>query len=540
MTAVRTLMSSASRLAMVGALLFLGGCTVGPDWHEPTPALPLAFSPPVGEAATSRMDAAAADPEWWTIFGDAELSSLERRVASMNLDVAEATTRVAQSRAERRMVGADQYPSASANASYARERASPNGVLGLLGTTQPQSAATIANGGPGFGPTSLPGSSGSPAFDLWQYGFDASWELDLWGRVRRAVEASSAEVEATADMRRGVLVSALAETARDYLQLRGVQAQIAITQQNLDIATHSLSLTKLRFSNGATTNLDVANAAAQVSAIQAGLPALRKQEAQLINALSFLLGAPPRALATELAAPKPIPPVPPRIPVGLPSELARQRPDIRSAEARLHEATANTGVAVADFYPRVVLGGSFDIQALQFSGLGSWASRQYGIGPSISLPIFEGGRLHGALELRKAQQKQAAIVYQRTVLQAWHEVDDALTAYNAAQNQRSQLLETVRQSRIALATAQSQYVEGAVDFLNVLSVQNQLLSVQRAQTQADTDTDLALASLYKALGGGWQSEFPVEAETERKSDIETGRAPASETLGELAANGWQR
>lgn len=505
-------MSSASRLAVAGALLLLGACTVGPDWHEPVPApeLPTAFSSPVGKSVVSRLGAAAADPAWWTIFGDPELTSLERRVTVANLDVAEATARLAQSRAERRIVGADQYPSATANASYARERASPNGVLGLLGTTQHQSTATVADGSPGFGPTSLPGNSGSAPFDLWQYGFDASWEIDLWGRVRRAVEASSAAVEATADMRRGVLVSALAETARDYLQLRGVQAQIAITQQNLEVATHSLSLSRLRLANGATTNLDVANAAAQVSTIRAGLPALQKQEAQLINALSFLLGAPPHALATELATPKPIPPVPPRIPVGVPSELAQQRPDILAAAARLHEATADIGVAVADFYPRITLSGSLDVQALQLSGLGSWASRQYGLGPTISLPIFEGGRLHGALELRTAQQTQAAIVYQRTVLQAWHEVDDALTAYRAAQNQRSQWREAVRQNRIALATAQSQYSQGAVDFLNVLTVQNQLLSAQRALVQSDTDTDVALASLYKALGGGWQSDFPVE------------------------------
>nr|WP_186457645.1 efflux transporter outer membrane subunit [Nitrospirillum amazonense] len=538
---VRTLMSGASRCAMAGALLFLGACTVGPDWHEPTPVLPAIFSPPVGESAASQVDGADIDPAWWTIFDDAELSSLERRVASTNLDVAEATARLAESRAERRMVGADQYPSTNANASYARERASPNGVLSLLGTTQQQSTATIANGSPGFGPTSLPGSSGAAPFDLWQYGFDASWELDLWGRVRRAVEAAGAAVDATADLRRGVLVSALAETARDYLQLRGVQAQIAITRQNLDIATHSLSMTQLRLANGATTNLDVANAAAQVSAVQAGLPALQKQEAQLVNALSFLLGAPPRTLAAELATPKPIPPVPPRIPVGLPSELARQRPDIRSAEARLHEATADIGVAVADFYPRITLGGSFDIQALQFSGLGSWESQQYGLGPSISLPIFEGGRLHGALELRKAQQKQAAIIYQRTVLQAWHEVDDALTAYNAAQNQRSQWLDAVRQNRIALATAQSQYAQGAIDFLNVLTIQNQLLSVERALVQADTDTDIALASLYKALGGGWQSDFPIEAvDAGGRRGAAIGPPSASDMAGALAADRSER
>jgi NodT family efflux transporter outer membrane factor (OMF) lipoprotein len=512
------------RFAAVGTLFLLGACTVGPDWQRPSAT---AFPPPAREIASNQTIAAAPAAEWWGLFRDAELSSLERRVSAQNLDVAAATTRLAASRAERHVVGADQYPSSDANASYARERASPNGVMSLLGTTQQQSPATIANGSAGFGPSYLPGTSGAAPLDLWQYGFDASWEMDLWGRVRRAVEAADAAVEATAETRRDILVSVLAEAARDYLELRGVQAQIAITQQNLEIAAHSLALTKLRFSNGATTNLDVANANAQIFTIRAGLPALRKQEAQLINALSFMVAEPPRALTSELGAPRPVPAAPPRIPVGIPSEFAQQRPDIRAAEARLHEATADIGVATADFYPRVTLSGSLDIQALQFSGLGTWASRQYGVGPTISLPIFEGGRLHGTLELREAQQREAAILYQRTVLQAWQEVDDALTAYSTAQNQRRELKQAVDQDRIALAAAQDQYAQGSGDFLNVLTVQNRLLETQRAFVQSTTDINVALAKLYKALGGGWQTKFPTE--TSRADSTNRGVLPQTES-----------
>jgi NodT family efflux transporter outer membrane factor (OMF) lipoprotein len=512
----RRLPFHANQAATACVLLLLGACTVGPQWHRPPVPGPTAFAPPAaGATAPSQAISAPLDPSWWDVYGDAELSDLEHRVAAENLDVAEATARLGQSRAETRIAGADQYPSADMNASYARERASPNGILGLLGTTQSQTTATVASGGPGFGPSGLPGSEGSPGFNLWQYGFDASWELDLWGRVRRTVEASRAAQEAAEDARRGVLVSVLAETARDYLTLRGVQAKIAITRQNLDTATRSLSLTHVRFANGATTSLDVANAAAQVDTIRADLPMLERQAAQLVNAISFMVGAAPRTLAAELATPKPIPPVPPEVAIGLPSELAERRPDIREAEARLHEATAGIGVAAAGFYPSVTLSGSLDIQALQFTGLGMWNSRQYGIGPAISLPLFEGGRLHGMLQLRKAQQQEAAIAYKRTVLKAWQDVDDALTAYNAMQDRRDRLKSAVQQDTIALAAAQLQYSQGSIDFLNVLTVQDMLLGAQSALVQATADTDVTLARLYKALGGGWQQAYPVNPHADR-------------------------
>ncbi|MCQ8279815.1 efflux transporter outer membrane subunit [Acetobacteraceae bacterium KSS8] len=505
-------------LAALGGLLTLGACTMGPNWQRPDSPGRFSYQAPAGQPAPSQASEKPLPVNWWDIFGDPELSSLERRAVSANLDVQEATARFAQSRAAARITGADRYPSIGGNASYTRERASPNGILSLLGTTQQQSASTVANG-TGFGPSGLPGSGGSPPFDLWQYGVDASWELDLWGRVRREMEAANAETEASADMRRGILVSVLVETARDYLLLRGVQAQIAITRQNLDIAEHSLALTRLRLQNGATTDLDVANAGAAVSTIKASLPGLISRQAELVNALSFLLAEPPRALETELGTPRPIPPAPPVVPVGLPSELAEQRPDIRAAEAQLHAATAEIGVAKADFYPKITLGGSLDIQALQFTGLGSWGSRQYGFGPAISLPIFEGGRLRGTLELRKAQQRQAAIAYQRTVLQAWREVDDALTAYNAVQNQRSQLEDAVKQNETALKTAREQYAQGATDFLNVLTVQGRLLDSQQSLVQATTATSMAVTSLYAALGGGWQQVFPVSSGMQTASAI---------------------
>jgi NodT family efflux transporter outer membrane factor (OMF) lipoprotein len=346
-------------------------------------------------------------------------------------------------------------------------------------------------------------------YDLFQYGFDATWELDLWGRVRRSVESANASFEVSEDQRRDTLLTAAAELARDYVQLRGVQRGLDITRQNLDIRRQSLNLTRQRAEGGLTTDLDVANAAAQVAEVSALLPGLETQEASLINAIGLLLGEPPRALAADLGRPQAIPPVPPLVPVGLPSELARRRPDIRQAEAQLHAATADVGVAVADFYPSFTLSGSVAIQGLQFANLADWGhASTYAFGPAISLPIFQGGRLTRMLELRQAQQQEAAVTYQRIVLGALHDVDNALTAYQAEQRRRDQLRVSVQQNRRALGLARDRYTQGVTDFLQVLDVQRNLLAADLELTDSTTLVSTDLVQIYKALGGGWEMDFP--------------------------------
>jgi NodT family efflux transporter outer membrane factor (OMF) lipoprotein len=344
---------------------------------------------------------------------------------------------------------------------------------------------------------------------LWQYGFDASWELDLWGRVRREVESADASLEASAEARRSSLLSVLAETARDYVQLRGIQTQLAIANNNIKIAQEGLDLTRDRYRSGLTTDLDVANAAAQVATNQADVPQLEQQQDEEINALSFLLGEAPQALRAELITPAAVPPVPPRVPIGLPSELARRRPDIRQAEAQLHAATADIGVAIADFYPKVTLDGSIGLQALKFKDLGNWGARQYGLGPTISIPIFEGGRLRGTLALRKVEQQEAVLSYQQTVLQAWHDVDNALTAYAAEQRRRDALQISVAQNERALSLSRARYTQGVEDFLNVLDNERTLLQAQLQLAESTTTVSQNLVQLYKALGGGWEQAFPV-------------------------------
>jgi NodT family efflux transporter outer membrane factor (OMF) lipoprotein len=497
-------------------------CTVGPKWSRPS-----AFSPsswfasskaPVKPIASEPVPEPI-DPKWWDLFGDPELTSLESRVAAANLNVRLATVRLLESRSQRQITGADQFPTLQGDGSYTREKVSQKGVLGLIGGSSGSSGGgsfssmgSSANGTTGRSggiPSTVTGGQNVPPFNLWQYGFDASWELDLWGRVRREVESADASVEASADARRNSLLSVLAEVARDYLQLRGIQTQLAITHENIGTEQQSLALSRDRARAGLTTDLDVANAAAQLQSTTAQLPQLEQQQAETINALSFLLGEAPGALQAELVVAKPVPPVPPRVPVGVPSELARRRPDIRQAEAQLHSATADIGVAVADFYPKITLDGSIGLQALKFKDLGNWAARQYGLGPSISLPIFEGGRLRATLALRRVEQQEAAVNYEQTVLQAWHDVDNALTAYAAEQRRRDALQEAVLQNRRAVDLSQQRYKQGVEDFFNVLDAERSLLAAQLQLADSTTTVSQNLVQLYKALGGGWEKDYPV-------------------------------
>jgi NodT family efflux transporter outer membrane factor (OMF) lipoprotein len=467
-------------------------------------------APPLSEPVSEKID-----PTWWNLFHDAELTGLEQRVAAANLNVRLATIRLAESRSLRQITGADQFPTLQADGSYTRERVSQEGVLGLFSQGGGQSFASNGSSASGTTgrssavPNSAAGGHTVPPFNLWQYGFDASWELDLWGRVKREVESADASVEASADARRNALLSVVAEVARDYVQLRGTQTQLAITKDNVGTEQESLQLSQDRFRAGLTTELDVVNAAAQLRTTQAQLPQLEQQQATEINALSFLLGEAPGALRAELITPGAVPPVPPRVPVGLPSELARRRPDIRQAEAQLHAATADIGVAVADFYPKITLDGSFGLQALQFKDVGNWAARQYGAGPTISLPIFEGGRLRATLALRKTEQQEAALTYQQTVLQAWHDVDNALESYADEQRRRDSLQEAVAQNRQAVKLARERYRQGVEDFLNVLDAERTLLSAQLALADSTATVSENMVQLYKALGGGWEQTYPV-------------------------------
>ena len=499
-----------ARIVLVLAAACINACTLGPNFVHPGMVPPSTWSTPTRLTVGSQPVEEPVDVAWWALFGDPVLTRLAERVAAENLDVESAMTRIAESRAQRGISAADIFPTLHGNGSYTREKQSAKGVVSLIGGGD--AAATQANGlggrQAGTPASSLGGTLLQP-FNLFQGGFDASWELDLWGRVRREVESADASVRASAEAARDTFVSITAEIARDYFELRGTQDQILITAENLNSARESARLTQERQIGGIATELDVANAEAQVNEIESQALPLEQQESLLINAIGFLLSQKPNVMRDELRASSLIS-APVRVPIGLPSELAQRRPDIRRAEANLHSATANIGIAKADFYPRITLSGSSALQAVQFKDLGNWDARTYGFGPSVSVPLFEGARLTRTLELRQAQQREAAITYQRTVLNAWREVDDALTAYETEQRRKDRIVAQASNADRALQLARARYAQGISNYLDVLTARRTLLLMQLNLSSSSATVNADLVTLYKALGGGWESRFPQE------------------------------
>lgn len=423
----------------------------------------------------------AVPSEWWTLFGDATLTELEAEAAAENLDLLAAAARIEESRAQLGLANASRRPQLAVEAGYARSAHSENSPMAALGA-----------------PT-------SPT-DNWVLGLQAGWELDFWGHLRHLGEAAQARLQASMHDIAAVKVSVSAEVARTYLLLRGVQAQQKVLEENRQVAENLIRLTESRYRNGVATRFDTAAARADLAGIEARQTQLQQQRDALLNALALLSGKPPRELDARLANAN-LPAMPERLPVGIPSELARRRPDILQAEARLRAAVADIGAAEADFYPRISLTGNIGVQAFDASDLGSWSSRRFSVGPTLYLPVFQGGRLESNLALSEARHRSAGIAYQQTVLRAWHEVDDALNAYATELKRHEQLRAALEQTRVALDVAQRAYREGSADFTTVLVARRSLLASQAALTDCATAAALSVVSLYRALGGGWSPEL---------------------------------
>ena len=486
------------------------GCAVGPNVVRPTPQAPAHWSaraisapaaaeplpaeqsaPPPSPSAVTEQSAQQA--AWWAAFNDPMLTSLVERGQSSNLDLRVAVLRIEEARAQRDVTAAGYWPTLSADASYSRQRLSETTPTGSL-------FSSIGNIRlPGGAAISIPNP-----YSQYQLSADASWQIDLFGRIRRAVEAADASVQVSIEDRRAVLVSVLADVAQDYIELRGAQSRLLIARENLATIDELLELTRQRRAAGLTTYIDVSNAIAQASATRAELPAFDLQITQSINQLSQLLGREPEALRAELDSVAPVPPVPAQVPIGLPADLARRRPDIREAEANLHAATAQSGVAVANLYPSLTLSAMGGFQSETSSSLVEWASRFGSIGPTLDLPIFDRGRWK-TVRLYDVRAQQATLSYQHAVLNALHEVENALAAYGADQERRSWLDATVVQDREVLILARQRYASGLANFIEVLDAERTLQQNQLSLVDSTTAVAADLVRLYRALGGGWQT-----------------------------------
>jgi NodT family efflux transporter outer membrane factor (OMF) lipoprotein len=317
-------------------------------------------------------------------------------------------------------------------------------------------------------------------------------------------EAAKADVQAAIEDQRDVLVSLLAEVARNYIDLRGYQRQYAIAQENLAAQQDTLQLTTSKFNAGFVTQLDVARQATQVATTAAALPGLEAQIHSSMHALGVLLGKDPDALAVELSAAAPIPPVPPEVPVGLPSELLRRRPDIRRAERRMAAATARVGEATADLYPKFSITGALGLDSTKPKHILDWSSKYWALSPGISWPIFDAGRVRANINVTNEVQKQALDDYQQTVLTALKDVEDSLSSYQTEQVRRAALADAVTAAQQAVELAKQQYNQGVVDFLTVLDAQRAEFATEDSLAQSDQAISTDLVSLYKALGGGWE------------------------------------
>lgn len=507
-------MSLQRTVVAVGVALSLLGCTVGPDYRRPdAPTVPNWKDPAAqGDLATQRTDP---DPRWWLTFDDPTLTGLIDKGITGNLNLKQAVMRVLEARQGIATARAAGLPSLGGNASYQREQLGAKGILQSKGVYQDLNSladrlkpydATV----PGLGTDIVNG--GDQALDsitgptnLYQYGLDASWELDLFGRVRRSVEQARAQAEAQSEALNDALVLLESEIVQSYVQLRGAQSLKASQEEDVKAAQDNLELTRRRQQNGLTTELDVDQARTQFDDARRQLPAYDGQVQQAMNSLSVLTGEAPGAVDDQLRQPKPLPQIPKVVDVGVPSALARRRPDIRQAEASLHAATAGVGVAVAQFYPDISLTGNIGMRALDASYLTNWASHFYSAGPAISLPIFSGGRLTASLTLARAGQQAAVLNYRGTVLNALREVEDALVSYRTDRASRDLLQDTLDSAQVTWDLSRNQYDHGLTTYINVLTAERTVLADRQALVQANVQLVNDIVSLYRALGGGWEN-----------------------------------
>jgi outer membrane protein, multidrug efflux system len=475
-------------------VFLLPGCTVGPKYQPPSPNLSAGYSEgPATQPALAPSSVVATPPDarWWPRFDDPILSSLIERAISANPNVAVAQARVREARSMRKMVESQLYPQFNVGASVLRARVSES-ALGL-----PHLANRFFE----------------PDATLFQLGFDAYWALDVFGGTRRQVESARAGEEATDAARRGVLLMIAAETARAYMELRGTQRQLQVANSTLESEQQTLELTRDKHVRGLASDLDMVRARGEVESTTAQIPPLEQAVRERIHVLSTLLGLTPTALAGELEPPATIPQYTGDVAAGVPSDLLRRRPDIQRAERQIAGATAMVGAAVADLYPKVLLGGAAGVQGRTISRLfnvdgGRSPTGYYATGPFINWTLFDGGRRRAAITLNEAEVDAAKASYEDTVLRAFREVESALVAVDQGRSQRDALRQLSVTTREGVGIARRDYQNGVLDQLSVLDAQRQADRADILLAQSETSLAITFVMLHNALGGGWEVAEP--------------------------------
>ena len=486
-------MKQISSLIVAFSFAVLGACTVGPNFKRPEVSVPKEWTVTPARGTSTRPPDTH---EWWLSFGDPELNLLIERAANRNLDLKLALERVQEARAARGVVRSGYFPTVDANASATRLRGGLNqGVIRVVPSSpDPNARASLI----------------SPfETNVFQGNLSASWELDVFGGIRRGVQAATADVVGAEENRRDVLVIVLGDVGRFYAQLRGFQRRLAIANKNIQTQQETLDLTSARAKAGLATELDVSRAAAQLESTRAVVPTLISGIQVSIHRLSVLLGEEPGGLGRELETANSIPAAGPDVQVGLPSDLLKRRPDIRRAEAQIAAATARVGEAKADLFPRFVLTGTAGRQATQLRDLTLGVGNFFFVGPGISLPLFNGGRIRSNIAVQNSRQRAALVSYESAVLNALEEVQNALVNYSQEQERRDRLNQAVQHNQLSVDLALEQYRAGLVDFLSVLEAQRELYTDEDQLVQSQTDVTTHLVTLYRALGGGWSLEGPT-------------------------------
>jgi multidrug efflux system outer membrane protein len=458
--------------ALLSAALLVSGCTVGPNYKRPAVAVPTSYRGVAPDETAQADTAALGDQKWWDIFQDEQLRTLIRTALQQNYDLRIAASRVLEAQARFGITRADQFPTLSAGAGIGDVRTSQSKFL--------------------------------PAFETstGQVSLSAAWELDFWGKFRRATEAARANLLASEWARQEVVSTLVANVAAAYFQLRALDLELEISKRTRDSRQESLRLTRVLANGGATSLLDVRQAEQLLFTASAEIPALEQQIEQQENFLSILLGQNPGDISrgqtlTEQRQP-------PQVPPGLPSSLLERRPDIRQVEEQLVAANAEIGVARAAYFPQIVLSGSGGFQSSALTNLFSGPAGAWSFGASLAQPIFTGGRLRSGVRLAEAQQQTAALFYQQSIQGAFRSVSDALVAYRKTREFRAQQELLFQSAEDAARLSHMRYTGGATGYLEVLTNETNAFSAELGLAQARLNELLALVQLYEALGGGWQ------------------------------------